>query len=200
MTRFAPANTAAQKPRWSLAEVRAFQRELKAFRKSLNYSQVDLAKALDYSTKYCRMMQGDFRSTRQPSEEFLRRFNSLHASAPKPKPAFLPALAFKPETDAIPVVRILASIKQCPECVWEMKRGYRDEPDTWWVMRVPRQMYHSKEHRAAAQLRRRRREQRRRKKNARSNHHRTDRVQYKRRHRRNHARRNQANRRVPHTA
>jgi len=157
LTRFANGNAAAQKPQWSRAEIKSFQRDLAAFRRGLNYTHADLSRALDYSCAYVRMMQGHYNTTRQPSQEFLRRFAALRNSAPKPKPAFLAALAFTPDVDAIPVCRILGAIKQCPECLHEFRRGARAEPDTWWVMRVPRQIYHSRDHRAAAALRRRRR-------------------------------------------
>lgn len=159
---FKTGNTAHAKPRWSVAEIRAFQKTLREFQTTINYTNPELARALDYSIKYVEMMRGQFGYHRQPSQEFLRRFNSLKASAPAPKPRFTSALAFNPHVDAIPVARILGAIKQCPECLWELKRGYRNEADTWWVMRVPRQIYHSKDHRQANTLRRRRAQSRRR--------------------------------------
>jgi hypothetical protein len=153
MTRFQSGNHNASKPKWSTKDVRAFQADLRSLRASINYSIADLARALDYSPKYVRMMQGDFNCTRQPSTTFAQRVAELRATA-KPKPRFLPALAFKPDVDAIPVIRILAAVKQCPECIDEMRRGYRDEPDTWWVMRTPRQLYCSRAHRRDAARRR----------------------------------------------
>jgi len=59
MSHFTRDNQHAAKPKWSLAQVHAFQRGLAQFRKSLNYEHQDLARALEYSVKYCRMMQGD---------------------------------------------------------------------------------------------------------------------------------------------
>ena len=159
--KFLPKNQLAAKSKWSLSEVRKFQKSVRDFRESLNYENVDLARAFDYSVQYVRMMQGDFKSTRQPSEKFIERFNSLRSSSPESKPGFLPVLAFRPDEHSIPMSRVLAALKQCPECVFEFQRGYRDENETWWVMRVPQQKYHSKEHRQAMLLRRRRKSRKR---------------------------------------
>lgn len=164
--KFKPGNKLAAKEKWNLFEIRQFQKDLAHRRQSLNYSNEDLAAALDYSTKYIRMLQGEWGYKRQPSQEFLRRYQVFNQSNPQAKPSFQPFLAHDPGRDCIPLSQVLVPYKQCPECVKECERGYREENLTWWVMRDRRQKYHSVEHRKAAQRRRYLQRKRKEKRNA----------------------------------
>ncbi len=153
---FQQGNRVAAKPKWALAEIRQFQRDLVAFGRAINYTPAELAKALSYSTVHVRYMMGHYKSRRKPSGEFIRRLAAFKATHPTPKPKFVAALAFCSDQTQVPLAQVLAHAFQCPECVREWKRGLREEWQTWWWGRSAQQKYHSKGHREQFALRKRR--------------------------------------------
>ena len=153
--KFSFGNQIAAREKWNLFEIHGFQKHLRELKARLNYTNEDLAKALDYSTDYIHTLLGDYSRLRKPSPEVLRRLQAFEQTNPQAKPAFAPVLAFDPGRAYVALSQVLAKYRQCPECVHEMKKGFREESLTWWVMKVPRQKYHSIEHRRAAQSRRR---------------------------------------------
>jgi len=143
--KFEKGNRLAAKLRWSRSKIEQFQKDLCALRKCLHYRNEDLAKALDYSPKYVRMLQGNWGYMRQPSEEFLKRLEEFKKAA-VPRPSFQGVLAYDPKIAGVPMCQILAAFKQCPECAWEVRYRYRDENESWWAMRTPQQKYCTPKH------------------------------------------------------
>jgi len=105
---------------------------------ALNWTPADLDIALRYApqgkmTAQILGLYGNGRR-RQPSVPYVQKFAVLEADPPPPKPPWAPLLlpCAGGEQGAVPVGRILAASRQCPECVAEFEEGRRREEDTWW--------------------------------------------------------------------
>lgn len=142
-----PASTGA----WEPEEIRHFQALLRQAREELGYSPRLLEQELGYYSdgKYVRMLEGQWPSIplRTPSRRFLQRLQGWLLAGPEPLPPWSPLISLRCEHAAIPLRRILAAKRQCPECVAEWAEGRREERDTWWVYGHPRQRFCSKAHR-----------------------------------------------------
>jgi hypothetical protein len=126
--KFAKGNQYAAKPKWTADQIKQFQSEVRRFREHLNYSNQDLARRLDYSIKYVRMMQGDFASLRQPSQVFISRFREFQASDPAPRRVRGARLCEIVSTLEIPAGTLLpanAEIFTCKNCGFRFIRMNR---------------------------------------------------------------------------
>ncbi len=153
---FENGNHAAAKPKWALAEIRQFQRDLVAFGRAINYTPTELARTLSYSTIHVRYMMGHYKSRRKPSDRFIQRLAAFRAMHPMPKPRFVAANAFCPDAERVPLSQVKGKTLQCPECVREWKRGLKDEWQTFWYGCTPAQKYCKPGHTKQARLRRQR--------------------------------------------
>lgn len=136
--------------RWSQRRVRAFQRALRAARTELCYSEKELALTLGYYGPHAvRLYEGQYPShpLRPPSRRFLERLAAFLEKDPAPLPPWAPIIRTDPEQAAIPLGRILAAKRQCPECVAEWLRHQRTEHETWWVFGHPSRRFCSERHR-----------------------------------------------------
>lgn len=139
--RFKPGNRAAAKEHWSLDRVMEFQSDLERFRKRLGYSYGELAKQLDFSPEYVKLLAGVYASNphRQPSEEFVKRFKELKRAGARSKKFRIPR-ATAEQFDLI-LSHILARRFKCPECARDVRAGRLAAGLQYWWARVPGQKH-----------------------------------------------------------
>jgi hypothetical protein len=91
---------------------------------------------------------------RQPSTRFQKRLAEFKATNPQPKKPWVAHVAELLNADVIPLGRINAEPRQCPECLARAAEGLMDEAEAWFWPGHPRAVW-CRAHRKAG-LRRRR--------------------------------------------
>jgi transcriptional regulator with XRE-family HTH domain len=140
--------------KWSEDEIRAFQRDLRAFRESLGYSEKDLADALGYIPQYIKELEGQYGRLRQPSARFQGFLAEFKATNPQPKKPWITHVAEVLKADVVPLGRIDAQRRQCPECLAQVTEGLMEEAEAWFWPGHPRAVW-CRAHRQAGPRRRR---------------------------------------------
>lgn len=140
--------------KWPEGEIRAFQKELRAFRESLNYSEKDLAEALGYTDQYVKELEGQYGRLRQPSVPFQRALAEFKATNPQPKKSWIAHVAELLSADVVPLKRIDSERRQCPECLARAAEGLMDQAEAWFWPGHPRAVW-CRAHRKAGPRRRR---------------------------------------------
>jgi hypothetical protein len=133
--RFKKGNQAAAKRRWNAEEIRRFQKELRGFRESLNYSRRDLELALGYHSGgvYVKILEGGCRLLRQPSERFLERLQKFKSTNPQPKPPWLPDVYKALKGELVPREQIVSrEPRKCLECESKRKEGRSTRDSFFW--------------------------------------------------------------------
>jgi len=140
--------------KWSDEEIRRFQRDLRAFRESLNYSEKDLAIILGYTRQHIRDMEGQYGRLRQPSVRFQKYLDEFKATNPQPKKPWIACVAEVLKANVVPLERIDAQRQQCPECLARAAEGLMDPARAWFWPGHPRAVW-CRAHRQAGPRRRR---------------------------------------------
>ena len=141
--------------KWSEDEIRAFAKDLRQFRTSLGLSPQELEDILEYASqgKYVRALEGEW-GLRQPSQRFLKRLKAFKATNPQLKKAWIAHVAEVLSADVVPLGRIDAERRQCPECLAQAAEGLMDEAKAWFWPGHPRAVW-CRAHRKAGPRRRR---------------------------------------------
>lgn len=141
--------------KWSEDEIRAFQKDLREFRESLNYSYQDLAEVLGYACwQHMKDMEGGYARLRQPSVRLQKVLAEFKAANPQPKKPWIACVAEVLSADVVPLGRIDAERRQCPECLARAAEGLMDPAEAWFWPGHPRAVW-CRAHRQAGPRRRR---------------------------------------------
>ena len=156
MARWKPGEGGRPRVRkWSEDEIRAFQKDLQRFREGLNYSYQDLAQVLGYACgQYIKELEGQYGRLRQPSARFQSRLAEFKATHPQPKKPWIAHVAEVLHADVVPLERIDAERRQCPECLARAAEGLMEQAGAWFWPGHPRAVW-CRAHRQAGPRRRR---------------------------------------------